>query len=445
MWGRVWGRAVLALTLLVGGIACAADLIPPPQEQNTVKTAPVSWLFGDWGGSRTALQWQGIDFQFGYANEIAYNARGGITHEVAYADQYVAGATFDLDRLFGLHRASFQVTVTERTGRNLSDDVQLGTLQQVQEVFGRGQTVRLSQFWFDQKYLDGLIDWKIGRMGVGEDFAAFACDFQNLTFCGSNPGNVVGNYIFNWPISQWATRFKFTLNGFGYVEVGVYDENPKYLGVRDELAPVFFSGSTGILIPVELAWLPKFGDGKLLGSYKFGGWADTSTAPDVVDAPGTVPATNPGVPVAQSRGRFGGYVNFQQQITRNSTANPEGGLSLFLNAVMADNRTASTNRQIAAGAVYTGPLSWRPDDDVAFAVSMTHVNNRGGAAEALANALGLGPVPVQGSEYAFELCYTVRPVPGLLFRPNLQYVLNPGGTNQNKDAIVLGLKVVANF
>jgi porin len=76
---------------------------------------------------------------------------------------------------------------------------------------------------------------------------------------------------------------------------------------------------------------------------------------------------------------------------------------------------------------------------------MTHVNNRGGAAEALANALGLGPVPVQGSEYAFELCYTVRPVPGLLFRPNLQYVLNPGGTNQNKDAIVLGLKVVANF
>jgi porin len=284
MWRESVGASgVLALALLVGGIARAADLITQPEEENTVKTAPVSWLFGDWGGSRTVLQRQGIDFQFGYTSEIAYNSQGGITHEVAYADQYVAGATFDLDRLFGLRQASFQVTITERTGRNLSDD-ELATLQQVQEVFGRGQTVRLTQFWFDQKYLDGLVDWKVGRVGFGEDFAAFSCDFHNLTFCSSAPGNIVGDYIFNWPISQWATRVKFLVNGFGYLEVGAYDENPKYLGVQDELAPVFFSGSTGILIPVEFAWLPKFDDGNLPSSYKLGGWADTSTTPDVVDA-----------------------------------------------------------------------------------------------------------------------------------------------------------------
>ena len=116
--------------------------------------------------------------------------------------------TFDLDRLLGIPSAQFQVTITERTGRNLSDDAELGTLQQVQEVFGRGQTIRLTQFWYDQKFANGLIDWKVGRMTVGEDFASFSCDFQNLTFCGSDPGNIVGNYIFNWPISQWATRVK---------------------------------------------------------------------------------------------------------------------------------------------------------------------------------------------------------------------------------------------
>ena len=94
-------------------------------------------------------------------------------------------------------------------------------------------------------------------MPFGGDFAAFSCDFQNLTFCGSDPGNIVGDYIFNWPISQWATRVKLALNGFGYFQVGVFDVNPKYLGVQDQVLPVFFPGSTGALVPVELAWLPR--------------------------------------------------------------------------------------------------------------------------------------------------------------------------------------------
>jgi porin len=445
MWRTFAKGGVAVLTAIVAsGAAHAGDLAvkSPEPEPSAV---PVPWLFGDWGGARTRLQQQGIDFQFGYTSELAYNATGGIRSEAAYTDQYAAGATFDLERLFGIRAASFQVTITERTGRNLSDDAQLGTLQQVQEVFGRGQTVRLTQFWFEQKYFNGLVDWKIGRMGFGENFAAFGCDFQNLTFCGADPGNLVGDYIFNWPISQWASVVKFTFSGFGYFKVGVYDINPDYLSVRDQVAPVFFSGSTGAMIPVELAWLPTFGNGTLPGSYKFGGWYDTSTATDVIDTLGTVAARNPGVPVAQSRGRYGAYVNFQQQVTRTSTANPKGGLSLFFNAVMADVRTSFTDRQVAGGLVYTGPIPGRPDDDVAFAVGATHVNNRVADAEALENALGLGPVAVQGTEYVMELYYTVRPLNGLAIRPNIQYVIEPGGTSQNKNVLVFGLKTSANF
>ena len=273
-------------------------------------------------------------------------------------------------------------------------------------------------------------------MTVGEDFASFSCDFQNLTFCGSDPGNIVGNYIFNWPISQWATRVRLNLNDFGYVQAGIYDVNPKYLGTHSQVLPVWYSDSTGALIPVEVAWLPSFGDGALPGSYKFGGWYDTSSADDVVDDINGDPIVLTGLPALQHRGRYGGYINFQQQLTEN--------LSVFLNAVLADKRTSTTDRQIAAGLIYTGPFSARPDDDIGFAVGTTHVNNRVADVETLQNSLG-NPVAVQKSEYAFELYYTWRPTPGLLFRPNLQYVHHPGGTSANDDVFVFGLKTSANF
>jgi porin len=420
--------------------AYAADLTLPV---GATSPAPVPWLFGDWDGARTRLLDAGIDFQFGYTSEIAGNATGGDRRQVAYTDQWTFGTTFDLTKLGVVPGGTIQVTWTDRNGSNLSDDARLGTLQQVQEVFGRGQTLRLTQFWYDQKFVDGMVDWKIGRITFGEDFAAFTCDFQNLTFCGAQPGNLVGNYIYNWPVSQWASRLKFNLQGFGYFQFGVFDANPNYLKVAQSALPVFYSGSTGLLIPAELGWLPKFGN--LQGSYKFGGWYDTSTAPDVVTDINGNPAVLSGQPLLQSRGRYGIYVNFLQQVIHPSRADSSGALSLFLNATMADRRTATTDYQIAGGLTYTGPFRSRPEDDIGFAVGTTHVNSRIAWSEELQNLAGLGPIAVQSCEYTMEFYYTYRPLPGLQVRPNIQYVINPGGTTANPNALVFGLKTVANF
>jgi porin len=63
----------------------------------------------------------------------------------------------------------------------------------------------------------------------------------------------------------------------------------------------------------------------------------------------------------------------------------------------------------------------------------------------LQNLAGLSALAVQNSEYVAEVYYTYRPITGLEFRPNIQYVIEPGGTRQNKNALVFGLKTVANF
>jgi hypothetical protein len=141
----------------------------------------------------------------------------------------------------------------------------------------------------------------------------------------------------------------------------------------------------------------------------------------------------------------GSYISISQQLTPLSLPNSKSGLSAFLNATIADDRTSKTDAQVAGGLMYRGLFRSRPNDDIAFAVGMTHVNGRVADAQIWQNTNGLGPVPVQGTEYVMELYYTFRPTSGLLFRPNVQYVIHPGGVSQNKDALIFGLKTSASF
>jgi len=425
-----------------GAALLAAALVACPAIAQAADTTPFNdTLSGDWGGLRTRLHDEGVDVRLDYTSETASNVQGGAKEGTRYTDQWAFGATLDLDKLLGLNNARFQATITDRNGRNLSSDVHLGSLQQVQEVYGRGQTFRITQFWYDQVYFDGLLDWKIGRLTEGEDFAAFSCDFMNLTFCGAPPGNIVGDYWYNWPVSQWATRIKVALDGFGYVQVGAYEVNPNYLPRRYAFNLDDPPGATGALIPLEIGWLPTFGDAALKGSYKFGAWYNTSKGSDVFENTQGQPLVLAGGQPRGRDGHYGVYLNFLQQLTRPSAAEPNRGLSAFLNVTFADRQTAAIDSQIAVGMVYTGPFESRPADDIGLGLGRTHVNSRVANAERLQNAAGLGPVGVQTSEYVGEIYYSLHATHWLILRPNLQYVLQPGGISHNSNDIIFGLKL----
>jgi hypothetical protein len=136
-------------------------------------------MTGDWGGSRTELLEKGYDFTLDYVGEVAGNLHGGYNDDktARYSDQFALGAHLDLQKIFGWHDAEFKLAITERSGRNLSNDrisdPRAGQFSSVQEVWGRGQTWRLTQMWVKQKYFDGALDVKFGRFGEGEDFNSF--------------------------------------------------------------------------------------------------------------------------------------------------------------------------------------------------------------------------------------------------------------------------------
>ncbi len=401
-------------------------------------------LTGNWGGERTRLSDEGIALTGGYVSEIAGNTQGGARQMTRYADQWSAGSKFDLDKLLGWPAATFQLTITERNGRNLSDDAGLQTLQQVQEIYGRGQTWRLTQFWYDQRWLAGAIDVKAGRVTVGEDFASFTCDFQNLTFCGSQPGNVRGDIWFNWPVSQWGTRLKLALGNQVHVQLGLYQDNPRYADddwARNQgLYPNNPSGTTGALIPAELDWAPSVGG--LPGSYKFGAWYDTSNAKDVALDVNRQPLALTGAAALERGSSSGVYINFLQQLSGKSGGR---GASAFLNVTQADKTTSAMDRQVALGLQYKGPFDARPADSLGIAVGSNHVNGRIASGVRLADAATGAATPVAGYETVGEVFYAWKALPFLSFQPNLQVVRHPGGISSNESVVVVGLRTSADF
>jgi porin len=395
-------------------------------------------LFGDWNGERTRLADEGITFDLGYDSQVAHNIAGGTRHLTRYTDQWSAGATLDLDKLWNWHGATLRILYTQRDGRDLGADAGLGTSMSVQDLFGRGQTLHLTILALEQKFLGGKLAWRVGRLPVGRDFATFSCDFQNLTFCGSQPGNLVGDYWLNWPSSSWGTRLKWKTSTSTYVQLGAYQVNPTYVDPHYEHAngwkPDFPAGTTGTLVPLEFGWTPKRNG--LPGSYKIGFWYDTSGGDDLFLDVDRTPLPLSGAPALHRDARTGGYIDFKQQVNGDAGGK---GLTVFLRVTQADHPTATLDRQISLGAQYKGPFG-RTRDKIGFGLGATHSNDYAAVTQRLRNQLDpANAQPVHdGNEYAAEIFYRWSPVPAFDLQPSLQYVINPGASDK-RDALVVGL------
>jgi len=344
----------VALSALSSVGAHAADLLTkapplPYAETDNFWTRP--YLFGDLG--RTRLKEMGISLALTLGDEAVTNLSGGSRNTSANAGQLWFEAKFDMAKLAGIQGGLFAFTFVDRFGHNLNDEAGIPALQLTNEVFGRGNIVRLTEFYWQQKLFDDRLVLKGGRLPVGGDFFFGLCEFINLTFCGGQPGNIQGGYIFNWPVSQWGGVAHYNITKELQLSVGVYDANPNYLTTSDAgiyAAPGIPSSSraSGVLVPVELVYAPS---GPLNGTWRFGGWYDDASTIDG-GLPGilaTIPGVG-GVPdqnLGDQRGRYGVYESILQRLT---VEGPKAqGWYVFFNTSVADHRTAYQDYQIAGG------------------------------------------------------------------------------------------------
>lgn len=410
---------------------------------SAAQAADSDYFFGDWGGERTHLADEGIVFDFAYGSEIAHNAAGGDRRLTRNAGQLQLDSATDLDKLWGWQGAGFRFTITERDGKNLNTDANLHELMQSQEVYGRGQTWRLTQLWYSQDLFDQRLQLKLGRLAVGEDFSQFECSFMSLAFCGDQSGNLVGFYWFNYPVSQWGAVAKFNFGPDYYLRAGIYQVNPSY-ELRRYSMSLDPPGTTGALFPVELGWTPSFGD-HLAGSYVIGGWYTNARQKDVYTDINGGSAALTGLGYYNRTGAYGAYLTFSQQLTHGSGANAKSGWRAFFNATQADRNTATVDRTIAVGAIDRGMADSRPDDEFGIALAANHNNGRVASYTRQLNERLGEATPIQGSEYVTELYYGWQASRWLVIRPDLQWVHHPGGSTDYSDVYVVGFKSAINF
>ena len=406
---------------------------------------PEGWLnrptlTGDWDGLRTELQDAGVSLNGHYVSESAGIVAGGPHRAARYTQQFDLESVFDLQRLAGIRDARIQLTLTDRSGRSLSNDV-LHNQFSVQQLYGAGQDFRLAELNYQQELDNRKFEIELGWSPLGDDFANLPgfCEFQNGVICGHANAMTTNSGAHNFPIAQWGARVKVRASPGFYVEAGAYRVNPN-AGDSNQGFDLSFQG-TGVMVPVELGW--RTGR-NMPGEYKIGTYYNSSATPDVYEDVNGMPAGLTGAPFLEHQGRWGGYGIASQTVYRAAAGSPRS-LRLGVMAGMGDRATSRYDYFWLAGGVWQGPFPGRDQDFVSFLFASAHTNPRVTRYQRDRYGISPGSIGIQTYEDIAEVDYGASITPWLLLRPNLQYVIRPGGTGAIPDALVVGLHAQVTF
>lgn len=393
-------------------------------------------VFGDWGGAREEMQNAGVDVSAGYLGEFAYNIQGGSPHTGTYVQQLALGAALNFDRMFGWKGGTLHVLAEHRVGPSLDQKANLGLLQGVQDNFGGGDGVtRLIQLYIDQTVFNNTVEFKYGRMMMGDNFYQSDCVFQNYTFCGPKPANTGQPGLTPFPFSQTGFVIKIHPSSTWDFSVARFKVNPNNFDSHFFIRPQ--GPDTGHTILAQITWHTDLsGASTLPGTWKLGGWRASTPEPDVLLDVTGMPRALTGAPPLIHRATSGAYFVGEQQVTHNQWG---GGITLFGNGYHADGKTTEIDSVMEVGMIYKAPFASRPHDAIRVGLGRVTVGSRYNAARRVEG------LPTLGSEYATELDYVAQVYRGIQITPNLQVIRNPGAVTTRNDVLVFGLEVSANF
>ena len=417
-------------------------------------------LTGDWWGVRNYLDDSGFEISATYTNNIAGNPVGGMSQGFTYTDNTSFGVQLDFEKLLGWHGATLTISALDRNGSNLSAQ-NIGNQFTVQQVYG-GQTIAFYALVLEQKLLEDKLGIKIGRFSAGDDFASSPLYwlYMNNGIDG-NPQSLPVNTAFStYPNAVWGARLRVDPDPDWFGMVGIYQATQIDLYEGHGLN-WSMNNSDGVTMVGQVGWTPEFfkkpiatskaaSDGKSAVSRK--SLSEGKTFKEPVDS------EMRGLPGHYWFGmyfspwdyaQFGsnetainsyGFYWHADQMIWQETPGSDQGLTLWSAFVLSPQQNiAKLPFQANAGMVYRGLIPTRNHDITML--GMAYGNFSDDYAETVAQTGAGSP----SYELALEAGYRFQITKFAYVQPNLQWIINPGGTGNIPNALVLGAQMSVSF
>lgn len=421
------------------GLACAAGIA------TASTTFPSSdFLTGSWNGLRDRWNSEGISFYLNYTTEPMWNVSGGERRGGTYPLNIGLDLHFDLDKLFGVPATTLLVKMAKRDGDSVSAEYvapsEGGNLFPVQQIYG-GQNFHLVNVQLNTQLLDDRLDLAYGRIVANDDFlrSPLYCQFLNNAICGSPKAVFFENpFSFSaYPSAQWGTRARYdTPDRRWTLQAAVYDADINLQGgdpaakPHNKFGDSWAFGGNGVVLAGELHYhhLRDSTTG-LPGTYKLGGYWMNGSYQDIS-------STDPGATVD---GNAMLWLLADQRLTR-PDAGSERGLSGFGTWIISlEDKVNLLDQQLSLGLVYQGLIPGRDQDTTGLMVT------RGWVSSERNKARRASDLASQHAETVLELNYKIVLGHGITLQPDIQYIIDPAGTGEISDALLVGAQVTVDF
>jgi porin len=420
----------------------------PPQSSGVMRWLEGDYMFGDWGGRRKKMAERGVEVEAIYFGAVPSNLSGGIQTGSVYEGLFLLSLDVDTEKLVHWNGGHFHAGAVQVHGSRFSQGY-VGDLNVVSLIDFPHQ-FRLWELWYEQAFFDGKLSVKFGDMAIDRDFivpeyynSLASINFLNQTFFYPTlafnvfdiNGLPAGNHaLASTPYGTPGIRLKYQLRPDVYLQAAVYDGNPdqSYSGTKVKL-----SADEGALAYFEAGYRPTIhSDGKdLPGSYKVGGYYHTDDFLDI----NTYFSTGS---VVNHSGNWGIYTLAEQMVYRERDNNDPAaqGLTVFGRAAMAPDDRNLSDYGLDGGLVYRGAIPSRDWDTLGVAYSYLNI------AEGVRSGQRAAGFPVISDyEGVFEVSYKAQMTAWWTLQPSFQWVMHPGGSSANSDALVFIVQTTLRF
>jgi porin len=445
----------------------------------------------DPAGIRAALAARGIVLGVSYTGEVFGNPVGGYRQGAVYDGLVTLGLDVDFTKLAGwnglkLHALAYDPHGTSGTDKYVHDLNRFSNI----DAF---DSIHLFELWLETSHFGNVVNVRVGQVAVDAEFATTQ---GGALFIHSNfgtPSTLAQNIPAPiYPQAAPGARLRLnTPDARFYFQGGVYagnpnadrngDPNPDFrpgTAYNDQGIRFPISGNQGLLSVYEVGFLLNQGasDHGLPGAYRIGGFFDTDrfadkrfdnqdrslAEPRSTDYPRAHDGDEGIYAVAEQvvyRGPAGPGHQHEDvgQTASAPVANAEdspltGGeapsgpeLRVFGRAGFAPEDRNLVDFYAETGLNYRGLLPGRGQDVAGVGFTYTSLSNDLRQEARDANRFQGTHQPLLDYEAILEITYEANLAPWLQVQPDLQYIIHPGGSPRNDDALILGLRTVITF